>query len=316
MRKAAKWTVIVVASLLIIFFYGVVPYFLTNIATRSRFHFRDPNDGKTPKDFGMDFHPVEFHSTDGIPLKGWYAPAAVSNGGEARGTIVFGHGYNRTRVEVLPEAAFAHGLGYNGLLFDLRHQGESGGTISTIGYQERLDIEGAVRYALGEEKAARPIILWGVSMGAAAALMAAAETPDAAAVISDSTFLNYPEMIRHHYALFRGIIRRRWWWFPPLPSFPLADEVIYGSAWRGGFPPSDFDLEKAVRKINPRPILFVAVEGDPRMPPFYALTLYADATSPQKHLVVLPGTRHGEGFATATKQYQEAAASFLARLPP
>jgi fermentation-respiration switch protein FrsA (DUF1100 family) len=310
-RKITKWVLFTFLCLFFIFFYGVVPWFLTGIATTSRVHFRDPNDGKTPKGFGMDFHPVEFHSTDGILLKGWYAPAS----GPAKGTIIYCHGQNRTRIEMLPNAAFARTLGYNTLLFDLRHQGESGGNVGSVGYWERFDAEGAVRYALNDEKAARPIILWGVSMGAAAALMAAAESPDVAAVISDSTFLNYSELIRHHYELFLGIIRRRWWWFPPLPGFPLADEVLYWSAWRGHFSPSDFDLEKAVRNINPRPILFIAVQGDPRMPPEYAKTLFADATSPLKKLVVLGGSRHGEGFRLANKQYEEAVTQFLNGLP-
>ena len=311
LRKIAKWVLFTFLCLFFIFFYGVVPWFLTGIVTTSSFHFRDPDDGKTPKDFGMDFHPVEFHSSDGILLKGWYAPASSP----AKGTIIYCHGQNRTRVEMLPYAAFAHTLGYNGLLFDLRHQGASGGKVGTVGYWERLDAEAAVRYAFSDEKAVRPIILWGVSMGAAAGLMAAADSPDIAAVISDSTFLNFSELIRHHYELFLGIIRRRWWWFPPLPSFPLADEVLYWSAWRGHFSPSDFDLEKAVRKINPRPILFIAVQGDPRMPPEYAKTLFADATSPLKKLVVLGGSRHGEGFRLANKEYEAAVTQFLNSLP-
>jgi len=151
-------------------------------------------------------------------------------------------------------------------------------------------------------------------MGAAAALMAAADSPEIAAVISDSTFLNYSAMIEHHYELYRGMIRRRLWWFPPLPAFPLVSEVTYGSAWRGHFSPSDFDLEKAVARINPRPILFVAVEGDQRMPPSIARTLYADSTSPLKQIVVLPGEKHGEGFKLAPQQYREAVARFLARI--
>ncbi len=313
-RKITKWVLFVFVCLFFVFFYGVVPWFLTGIATTSRFHFHDPNDGKTPKDFGMDFRAVEFHSTDGLLMKGWYVPASGA-GDQVRGTIVYLHGHNRTRVEMLPEAEFGHHLGYNGLLFDLRHQGQSAGNISTVGYQERLDAEGAVSYALNDEKAKRPIILWGVSMGAAAGLMAAADSHDVSAVISDSTFLNYSELIRHHYNLFLSIIRRHWWWFPPLPAFPLAYEVLYWSAWRGHFSPSDFDLEKAVREINPRPILFIAVVGDPRMPPEYAQTLFADATSPQKKLVVLGGTRHGEGFRLATKQYEEAVTQFLSTLP-
>ncbi len=309
--KVTRWVLGILAALLPIFFFGVVPWFLTNIATTSRFHFHDPNDGKTPQSYGMDFREVEFKSADGILLKGWYIPAGAPSVSEARGTIIYCHGHNRTRIEMLPEAHFAHGLGYDGLVFDLRHQGQSGGQITSVGYWERLDAEAAVRYALAQEKAARPVILWGVSMGAAGALMAAADSPDVAAVISDSTFLSYSKMIKHHYYLFRDIIRRRWWWFPPLPSFPIADEVIYWSAWRGHFHPSDFDLERAVERINPRPILFIAVEADPRMPPSIARTLYSVATSPQKQIVVLPGSRHGEGFNLANKQFEEAVTQFL-----
>jgi fermentation-respiration switch protein FrsA (DUF1100 family) len=309
-RKILKWSAIVIVVILLGFFYGFVPWFLTGIATTSRFHFHDPNDGKTPKDYGMDFQAIEFHSSDGIGLKGWYVPAA----GPAQGTIIYVHGHNRTRIEMLPEAAFGHSLGYNGLLFDLRHQGASEGKVSSIGYWERLDVEAAVKYALADEKAPRPVVVWGVSMGAAAALMAAAESPDVDAVISDSTFLNYPELIRHHYYLFRGFARHRWWWFPSLPGFPIIDEVTYWSAWRGGFRPSNFDLEKAVEKINPRPILFVAVQGDQRMPPSYARTLDADSTSPLKKLVVLPGDRHGEGFNSGTAQYEDAVKGFLLSL--
>lgn len=292
---------LILAGLVAIFFLVVVPWFLTGIVTTSRFHFRDPNDGKTPRSYGLDFRWIEFSSSDGILLKGWYIPAA----GDSRGTIVYCHGHNRTRVEMLPEAVFAHSLGYNGLLFDLRHQGQSAGEVSTVGYNERRDVVGAVDYALNEEKAARPIILWGVSMGAAAALMAAADSSHVAAVISDSSFLSFISMIKHHAKLFL-----------PVPSFPIADEVIYWSAWRGHFSPSDFDLEKAVERIGNRPILFVAVEGDRRMPPCIARRLYSVAQSPLKELVVLPGKRHGEGFKSANQQYEEAVTQFLTRLSP
>ena len=312
-RKIVKWVLGILIALLVGFLYGFVPWFLTGLATTNRFHFRDPNDGKTPKDFGMDFRAVEFRSSDDVLLKGWYIPASVPSGG-ARGTLIYCHGLNRTRVEMLPEAQFGHSLGYNGLLFDLRHQGQSGGRVSSVGYWERLDAEAAVRYALTDEKAQRPIILWGVSMGAAAALMAAAESPDVAAVVSDSAFPNFKEVVRHHYFLFRQFARRRWWWFPPLPGFPLVDEVTWWIARRAHFRPSEFDLEKAVKAINPRPILFVALEGDRRMPPAYARTLHADATSPEKQVVVLPGDRHGEGFNLDRQQYEQAVIHFLVRV--
>ena len=281
------------------FFFLFVPWFVVNIGTRGRYHYPDPNDGKTPISYGMNFKWVEFPSSDGVALRGWYVPATS----DVRGTIVYCHGLNRTRIEMLPMAAFGRQLGYDGLLFDLRHQGASGGELTTLGYQERLDVIAAVRYALYQQRAPHPVILWGVSMGAAAALMAAAESPDVAAVISDSSFLSLRATAEHHWKLFFH-----------LPSFPIADEVAYWIAWRGGFLPSDFNLLNAVARIGNRPILFVAVQDDRRMPPTIARALYARAASPHKSLIVLPGHRHGEGFNQAREQYEIAVRQFLSSL--
>ena len=281
------------------FFLIFVPWFFANVGTMRRYHYPDPNDGKNPKSYGMDFRWVAFSSLDGVALRGWYIPAP----GEARGTIVYCHGLNRTRIEMLPMAAFGHQLGYDGLLFDFRHQGASGGALTTLGYQERLDVVAAVRYALDQQHAARPVILWGISMGAAAALMAAPESPDVAAVISDSSFESLRATVRHHWKLFFH-----------LPSFPVADEVAYWIAWRGGFHPSDFDLNQAVTRFGDRPILFIGLQDDRRMPPSIARELYAHATSPRKALLILPGQRHGEGFNQANEQYETAVRQFLLSL--
>jgi alpha-beta hydrolase superfamily lysophospholipase len=291
--------ILMLAALAAGFFFLLVPWFFANLATTRRYHYPDPNDGKTPLSYGMDFKWVEFPSSDGVALRGWYDPAAS----EARGTIVYCHGLNRTRIEMLPMAAFGHQLGYDGLLFDLRHQGASGGELTTLGYQERLDVIGAVRYALYQQGAARPVILWGVSMGAAAALLAAAESPDVAAVISDSSFSSLRATVEHHWRLFFH-----------LPSFPIADEMSYWIARRGGFHPSDFDLINAVIRIGNRPILFVALQDDRRMPPSIARALYSRAASTHKALIVLPGHRHGEGFNQAREQYENAVKEFLSGL--
>lgn len=298
--KIVRNVLLVLAALVAAFFLVVVPWFFTSLITHHQFHYPDPNDGKTPKSFNLDFRWVEFNSPDGIPLKGWFIPAE----GAARGTIVYVHGLNRTRVEMLPNAVFGHSLGYDGLLFDLRHQGASGGDLTTLGYKERLDVEAAVRYALEHQQAARPIVLWGISMGASAALLAAADSSDISAVISDSSFDSMLGTIRHHLKLFLH-----------LPGFPIADEIGYWVAWRGRFRPGDFDLVKAVERIGDRPILFVAVEGDHRMPPSIAQNLYTHARSPLKKVVVLPGHRHGEAFNQAREPYEKAVTDFLASLP-
>jgi fermentation-respiration switch protein FrsA (DUF1100 family) len=291
---------LMLAALVALFLFVLIPWFFTSVITQRQYHYPDANDGKSPKSYNLDFRWIAFTSVDGIPLKGWYIPAE----GTARGTIIYCHGLNRTRIEMLPHAVFGHSLGYNGLLLDFRHQGASAGDITTLGYQERLDVLGAVRYALEQEHAARPIVAWGVSMGAVSSLMAAVESPDIAAVISDSSFDSLLATARHHFKLFFK-----------LPGFPIADEVAYWTASRGNFSLKDFDLAKAAERIGNRPILFVAVEGDRRMPPSVAQELYAHAQSPLKKIVVLPGRRHGEGFNQATEAYEKAVTDFLASLP-
>lgn len=301
MTKARIWqivrnVVLVLLGLVAAFFLIFVPWFFAHLATSGQFHYPDPNDGKSPKSYGMDWTIVQFSSTDRVHLKGWYIPAT----GTPKGTIIYCHGLNRTRIEMLPKAAYGHELGYNGLLFDFRHQGASEGAMTTLGYKERFDVLGAVRYAIDGERPARPIVLWGVSMGAAAALLAAADSPDVAGVISDSSFLSLSDTVKHHLKLFLH-----------LPSFPIADEVIYWLGWRGGFWPSEFNVGNAVERMGQRPILFVAVDGDRRMPPSVGDALYARARSPESRLIVLPGHRHGEGFNQAPEQYEKALREFL-----
>lgn len=312
--RAVKWTIGILIVLFVVFFYGVVPWFFTNIVTKNNFRYHDPNAGKTPASFGMQYRDVAFSSSDGIPLKGWYVPAAGP--GSARGTIIYCHGFHRSRIEMLPMAVFGHQLGYDGLLFDFRNHGQSGGKVTSLGYWERLDAEAAAHYALEQEKSQRPVIVWGVSMGAAAALMAAADDSSVDAVISDSTFLSFRGVIDHHYHLVIGLIRHRWPWFPPLPAFPLANEVVAWSAWRAHFKPDDFNLESAVRRCGSRPILFVAVRDDVRMPPSIAQTLYSLDGSSAKAIVILPGHRHGEGFNEARAPYEAAVRTFLSHLSP
>lgn len=308
--KVTRWILLLLLPLALVFFLAVVPWLVATVTTTNRFHFPDKNDGKTPRDFGMPYQDIEFLSTDGLHLKGWWMPAGGEGtpgaAGAAAGTIIYCHGQNRTRVEMLPMSEVGHKLGYNGLAFDFRHQGASEGKFSSVGYWERRDVEGAVRYALAGQHAARPVVVWGVSLGAAASLMAAAETPDVSAVISDSTFLSFEDTARHHWGLF----------FRGWPSFPMFNETMALIRWKAHFKASDFDLRVAVEHINPRPILFIGVEGDPRMPPNIARTLYGLSNSPEKMLLVVPGKRHGEGFFSGHDRYVQAVTEFLAKVRP
>src|ERR1700716_636815 len=89
-------------------------------------------------------------------------------------------------------------LGYGALLYDQRNHGASGPARVTLGYNERLDVEAAVGYLLKDVHTTDKIVSFGISMGATAALLAASETPEIAAVISDSSFLSFNDTVDHH----------------------------------------------------------------------------------------------------------------------
>jgi hypothetical protein len=137
--KIVRNVLLMMAALVAAFLLIVVPWFFTAMITHNQYHYPDPNDGKTPKSYHLDFCWIEFHLTGWNSLEGL---VHSSRRDTARGTIIYCHGLNRTRTEMLPDAVFGHSLGYNGVLFDLRHQGMSGGDHHDLGLPGAIGREG------------------------------------------------------------------------------------------------------------------------------------------------------------------------------
>src|SRR5258706_11093081 len=176
MRLAVWARRIAVALVLawVAFILGWAPWFLAGVVTTRKFQFPDrENAGLTPKSFELPFEDVAFQSSDGVPLKGWWVPAK-----DAKGSVVLVHGLNRSRIEMVKKTPFLQKQGWNALLFDLRHHGESGGDVSSFGFFEKQDVHAATAFA--RTRAQGPVVLWGVSLGAASATLAAAEDPGVA----------------------------------------------------------------------------------------------------------------------------------------
>ncbi len=89
-----------------------------------------------------------------------------------------------------------HGIGT--ILVDERAHGESGGNVTTFGIRERRDVLSWARYAEERFGKERPLILSGVSMGAAAVLMAAGEPlpENVCGIVADCPFSSPEAIIR------------------------------------------------------------------------------------------------------------------------
>lgn len=300
-----RWLIrvgVVLALAFVLFVFGWVPWFLAGVATTRQFRFPDrENAGLTPASFKLASEDVSFRSADGVDLHGWWLPAA-----EPRGSVVMVHGLNRSRIEMIRRVPFVHDAGWNALVFDLRHHGESSGKATTFGAKEKQDVEAAAQ--LARSRTPGPVVLWGVSLGAASAMLAAADDPAIAGVICDSSYRSLDDTVRHHVEL-----ARRWrWWLALVPSWPVADEVLFWMGRRGAFDPASVDVRAAAARLAGRPALFVANSEDPRMPKEIAFDLKA-AAGKDAEVLIVPGRSHGGAWRDGTAAYQAAAQVVLDR---
>ncbi|MFP5261901.1 MAG: alpha/beta hydrolase [Blastocatellia bacterium] len=297
-KRVLKRVILALLILFVVLVYCVFPLWLSSVVTNARTRPADRQLTETPADYKAEFRDVEFHTSDGVRISAWLMPSRGR-----RTTIIYSHGLFRSRRELLERAADLWQLGYGALLYDARNHGDSGPARVSFGYNERLDAEAAVRFLREDLRSGDRVVLFGISMGAATALLAAAETPEVAAIISDSSFLSFKDTTDHHVRLFLH-----------LPAFPLSNEMRYLMEWRAGFDGSRLDALDAVKRIGPRPILFIAAAHDKRMPPDLAQRLYEASASPRRDLLVVdgPGSEiHGHAYQADRKLYVTRAAQFL-----
>ena len=127
-------------------------------------------------DLGAPYDEVEFTTTDGLRLKGWYIR---SRNGAA--VISFpGRASSQKRAKLLAR----HGYGV--LLFDRRGEGESEGDPNTFGWQGERDIHAAVAF-LQRQPDVDPGRIGGIGLSVGGEMMieAAAESSDLRAIVSE-----------------------------------------------------------------------------------------------------------------------------------
>jgi len=135
----------------------------------------------TPKDLGLAYEDVAFTTEDNVTLRGWF----IRHKQASQKTIIGLHGYPADKGNILPVIAFLSQK-YSLLLFDFRYLGASGGHYSTIGAEEIRDVRSAIAFL--KSRGVKEVGVWGFSMGAAVALMAAPNLPEIKSVVSESSY--------------------------------------------------------------------------------------------------------------------------------
>jgi len=127
---------------------------------------------------------VVFSSSDRPNIPSWWIPGLRGAPG-----IVLSPGYGMSRSDVLSLAAVLHGSGFNLLIYDQRGSGTSPRKPSSLGLYETEDLLHAIQFMKNRPESNRARLgIWGVDVGALAALRAAASVPEAQAIAADGAF--------------------------------------------------------------------------------------------------------------------------------
>jgi pimeloyl-ACP methyl ester carboxylesterase len=138
---------------------------------------------ETPEALFTRYENVEFPSTDGIPLVGWWISGAPGSP-----VVILCHDLGESRSSLVGLSTDLAESGYSVLLFDFRGHGQSGG-VSSFGILEKRDLLGAIDWLASRRDAdAQHIGVVGVGMGAHAAILAGAERPQVRCLVLDSPY--------------------------------------------------------------------------------------------------------------------------------
>jgi alpha-beta hydrolase superfamily lysophospholipase len=250
-----------------------------------------------PSQYRLRFENIEFKSTDGKQLKGWFLHA---EGPPPSSTIIIAHGLGASKSDFVDLGAHLIRDGFNVLLFDFRAHGESQGSACSLGLNEQDDLRAAVEYVKARpDTSSQNIGVYGFSLGASICILAAANDQRIGAVVADSPFSGLREMAAH-------VLRRSY----ALPSFPFIHILncyyrVCFSKWMEHVTP----LNK-ISGISPRPVLLITGDQDSMIPPDHTKNLYQAARTP-KELWVIKGASHGSTMAVAQDRYYQKVSLFF-----
>jgi pimeloyl-ACP methyl ester carboxylesterase len=272
-----------------------------------------------PVDFQrLEGEPVRFRSFDGTSLRGMML--RTPNRSAYRGCVVFCHEYGSDMYSCARYARPLVETGFDVFTFDFRGHGDSscGRRYRPLQWpsdKELDDVLGAcahVESMLSAEGKPSTIGLFGISRGAGAGLLAASSDPNIRAVVCDGAFSTDATVI--------SLMKR---WARIFARVKLVYENHPETFWRflywllmrfaqpklGRKFPS---VAKALREMQPRPILFIHGQRDSYIREEQTRLLY-NAAPAQKYLWIVPEAKHNQSVVVEPRAYAARTIAFFRR---
>jgi alpha-beta hydrolase superfamily lysophospholipase len=241
---------------------------------------------------GASFQTVYLTTKDSLKLQGWY----IKTDSIAKGTVILFHGHSSNKSAVINEASDFLKMGYNTLLLDFRAHGNSEGNTCTIGYYESEDVKLAYDYING--KGEKHIILWGISMGAAAIIKA----------INDSLVRPSKIILEMPYGSILQAAQARLKIMGLKPE-PLATLITFWGGVEHGFWAFDMKPSEFAKKIN-CPVLLQWGTKDPRVSKAEIDAIYGNIHSAKK-LVLYDNCGHESLCSKENDKWNKEVKDFL-----
>ena len=236
-------------------------------------------------------------STDGLRLHGCYLPAE-----NPKRFVVMCHGFRgHSFGSIASEAQFLHEHDCNILLIDMRCCGDSEGTYITYGAKEQYDVLEWMGRIRKENPNRLPVYLYGQSLGATTAILAAGHTApgELRGVIADCGYHSMRQELKE--------VANEWFHMKNIES--LLMRVDFFCRVLAGFSMKETDTTVALRKTT-YPILFFHGETDTFVNPKNTIDNYKLCAS-KKELVLVPDARHLCSCYEAPELYEEKMMSFF-----
>ena len=244
------------------------------------------------------YEDVSIRAKDGVRLRGRYYHFH-----EDAPLLILCHGYRSAALrDCCGGHALAQKLGFNALVIHQRAHGESGGHTITFGIKESDDMVRWAKYAQDRFGENTPVVLFGLSMGAATVLMGCAEGyPDnVKGIIADSPYSSPADIIKK-------VCREQGYSTTLYPFAKLGARIF------GGF---DLESRTALDAVGDTRIPILLIHGDDdRLVPCGMSREMAENCRGSSQIFTVPGAGHGLGCMVDPVGYEESVIRFLARIP-
>lgn len=284
--------------------------------------FEDQIHRNVDKVLEAEFEPVEIWSRDGLRLYGRYYTACR----ETREDVI-DDAADESRVEKdshvamqRPLALFFHGyrspaqrdgcggfemmreMGIDVLMVDQRAHGQSEGETITLGIKEQYDCLDWIRYCVHSFGSDRPMVLVGISMGAATVLLATGHKLPACVkgVVADCGYSSVKRMVKQEIGKM-GLPKEIGWRL-----------VKLGARVFGGFDPEEGEVAEALTRCK-IPVLLIHGRED-RFVPWEMSAENYDAISGEKELLTVPDAGHGMSWYLDQESYRRAVKTFCEKV--